>query len=129
MHCSWRWAFEVAKQQFLLLVVPESNKGFQTLSYKQIFDPKSKLGYLVTLNAMSEKVPKDPPQQTYGWSQYSKLRKMEEVGPKSVPEPFTVPEGYKPESLKELWQYVWSPSTCKHVQPIRQSQCSALPRF
>ena len=69
---------------------------------------------------MSEKGPKEP-QQTYGWSQYEKLRKMEEVGPKSVPEPFTVPEGYKPESLKELWQYV---SIADHLRNFDWYQCS-----
>ena len=65
---------------------------------------------------MSEKGPKEP-QQMYGWSQYEKLRKMEEVAPKSMPEPFTVPEGYKPESLKELWQYV-SIDSCSAIATI-----------
>ena len=44
---------------------------------------------------------------TYGWSQYEKMRKMEEAELKRpVPEAYTVPEGYKAPSMKELWQYV-----------------------
>ncbi len=42
---------------------------------------------------------------THGWSQVEELRKMEEMA-KKAPEPFTVPEGYSPPSMKELWQYV-----------------------
>ena len=54
-----------------------------------------------------EPASKHPP--TYGWSQYEKMRKMEEATQKSpVPEPYTVPEGYKAPSMKELWQYVSS---------------------
>jgi hypothetical protein len=56
---------------------------------------------------MSEKPSKTasehPP--TYGWSQMENLKKAEEIA-KKVPEPYTVPEGYVPPTMKELWQYV-----------------------
>lgn len=42
---------------------------------------------------------------TYGWSQMENLKKVEEM-PKKIPDPYTVPEGYVPPTMKELWQYV-----------------------
>lgn len=42
---------------------------------------------------------------THGWSQVEELREVEEMA-KKAPEPYTVPEGYVPPSMKELWQYV-----------------------
>lgn len=48
--------------------------------------------------------PKDH-RPTHGWSQVEELRKFEEM-PKKVTEPYTVPEGYVPPTMKELWQYV-----------------------
>ncbi len=52
---------------------------------------------------MAEK-PKDH-RPTHGWSQVEQLRKMEETV-KKIPDPYTVPEGYVPPTMKELWQYV-----------------------
>ncbi len=53
----------------------------------------------------SEEAKKHPP--THGWSQYESMRKVEEAeARRAVPEPYTVPEGYKAPSMKELWQYV-----------------------
>ncbi|CAL8465946.1 g5482 [Coccomyxa elongata] len=51
---------------------------------------------------MAEK-PKDH-RPTHGWSQVEELRKMEEAV-KKIPDPYTVPEGYVPPTMKELWQY------------------------
>ena len=46
---------------------------------------------------MAEK-PKDH-RPTHGWSQVEQLRKMEETV-KKIPDPYTVPEGYVPPTMK-----------------------------
>ena len=48
---------------------------------------------------------KHPP--THGWSQLENMRRVEEAeARRPVAEPYTVPEGYKAPSMKELWQHV-----------------------
>ncbi len=74
---------------------------------------------------MAEK-PKDH-RPTHGWSQVEKLRKMEEAV-KKIPDPYTVPEGYVPPTMKELWQYVsalFVLETFRACQPVMHRRCPA----